>query len=44
MQRDVALRTPAQAQAAELRANPDFDWHNGAFAHNMDAEINRRTT
>ena len=36
MQRVVAIRTPAQAQAAELRANPDFDWHNGAIAHNID--------
>lgn len=33
-----------QAQAAELGASPDFDWHNGAFAHNNEGRNNRRMT
>ena len=31
IQRDVAIGTPVPAQAAELRAKPDFGWHEGAF-------------
>jgi hypothetical protein len=35
MQRILALQTPAQAQAAELMTNPDFDWHCDPIAHNI---------